>query len=320
MRILVTGATGFIGNRLVGRLEKKGHDIVCLVRRESNTSGLEKRGLRLAVGDITDFERVEKIFQDERPECVFHCAARVKDAETENIYRTNIEGTRNICESCYRNGAGRLVYLSSVAVVSGNPEVPLVEDLPYKTTSVYGRSKVEAEKITLDYRQKGLGVAILRPCMVYGEGEPHALSRILGLVNKRFIPVPGLKRIRDRLCLAYVDNVTYALELAMENKEAVKGTFFIADKDIITIREFLTIVSDELDISPPFVIPGWIVNAGLLVPPLRNRFNRVFKDRVYDIRRATDLLGYDPEVSTAEGLRRTVRYWKRGHKAESSGV
>ena len=311
MRILVTGATGFIGSRLVRRLEKKGHDIVCLVRRESNTAGLEKRSLRLAAGDITDPGVVEKVFQDERPECVFHCAARVRDAERENIYRTNIEGTRNICESCYRHGADRLVYLSSVAVVSGNPEVPLVEDLPYKATSDYGRSKIEAEKITLDYRQKGLRVAILRPCMVYGEGEPHALDRILGLVNKRFIPVPGLERIRDRLCLAYVDNVTYAMELAMTNKEAVKGSFFIADKDIVTIREFLRIVSDELDTSPPFVIPGWVVRTGLMVPSLRNRFNRIFKDRVYDIRRARSILGYNPEISTEEGLRRTVRDWKK---------
>jgi len=311
MKTLVTGATGFIGKRLVRRLREKGGDIVCLVRKESRVEELEKMGVTLAVGDITDPGQVKEIFHNEHPGFVFHCAAKVKDAKEENIYRINVRGTRNICEACYRYGVNRLIYLSSVAVVTGNPETPLVEGLPYKATSVYGRSKIEAEKIVLDYRRKGLHAAILRPCMVYGEDEPHALDRILNLVSRRLIPVPGLKHIRDKLHIGYVDNVVYAMELAMEKEGALEGTFFIADKEVITIRKFLDIISDELNAERPFIVPAWIVRLGLLLPPLRNRFNRIYKDRAYDIAAATDLLGYDPEISTEEGLRRTVRYWKK---------
>ncbi len=319
MKILVTGATGFIGKRLVRRLRGKGCDIVCLVRKESRVEGLEEMGVTLAVGEITDPEQVNEIFHNEHPGFVFHCAARVRETKEENIYRINVSGTQNISEACYRYGVNRLIYLSSVAVVTGNPEIPLVDDLPYKATSVYGRSKIEAEKIVLDYRRKGLHVAILRPCMVYGEDEPHALDKMFNLVSRRLIPVPGLKRISDKLHIGYVDNVVYAMELAMEKEGALEGTFFIADKEVITIRKFLEIVSDELNAERPFIVPGWIVRLGLLLPPLRNRFNRIYKDRVYDITPARDLLGYNPKISTEDGLRRTARHWmeKKSHSKTS---
>ena len=311
MKILVTGATGFIGYDLAKALKQKGHEVITLVRETSDYVKLKKLNFKLVFGDITDKERMSEIFQNEKFDYVFHAAAEVSGVDHEEMYRINVEGACNIAEACLENTVKRLIYVSSVAAVSGNDDVPLKEDLPYKTTSFYGFTKAEAEKRMLEYRRRGLAVAIIRPCMVYGEGEPHGLDKAIGAIQKRIIPIPDLKDMKDKLHLVYVDNVIQALLLAMDKKDAVSGTFMVADKEVISMRKFLEIVSDELGAGRPFVVPGWLVRSALLLPPVKKRFTRIFKDRVYDITRAVEILGYDPKVSTEEGLRRTVRYWMK---------
>jgi nucleoside-diphosphate-sugar epimerase len=309
MKVLITGAAGFIGYRTALRLKESGLEVVCLVRKTSKTEGLERAGIRLVIGDITDLKGIDSVFASEKPRHVVHSAARVFDEK--DMFRVNVAGTRNICEVSLKYGVEKLVYLSSVAVISGNKLAPLVEGLPYSSENVYGRSKIEAERIVIEYRKRGLKSAVLRPCMVYGEGEPHALGRILGLVKKRLIPVSGIADLKEKLQLVYVGNVVYAIELALAKDEALDGTFIIADKEVITIRKFLNIVSDELGVKRPYVIPAWLMSLILLVPFFRKKHYRLYKDRVYDISRAEQLLGYDPPVSTEEALRRTVRYWKK---------
>ncbi len=314
MKILVTGATGFLGRNLVKRLLPKGHEVTCLVRETSKTDLLREMGVSLATGDVTDTGAVDRIFGEARPRAVFHCAASVTEKDEAELCRINVEATRSVCRACRTYGVKRLIYLSSVAVVSGNPQVPLADDLPYKATSAYGRSKIEAERVALEFRRKGLPVSVIRPCMVYGEDEPHALDRILRAVRSRRIPILDVPEMDSKLHLVYVGNVVQALELALEKDEATRGTFMVADKEIITPRRFLEILYDELEGTCPPIVPGWAVRLLMTVPPLRRKAKGIFKDRVYDITRAADLLGYDPAVSTEEGLRRTVRYWKRNQR------
>ena len=87
---------------------------------------------------------------------IFHCAASVSSKNKAELHKVNALGTENVCRVARQRRIKKMVYLSSVAVVSGNPEIPLVEDLPYKATNPYGESKIVAEKIALDYRKKGL--------------------------------------------------------------------------------------------------------------------------------------------------------------------
>ena len=314
MKILVTGASGFIGRNLVRHLMAKGHEVSCLVRETSKTDFLRETGASLVTGDITDAGAIDRIFGEARPRAVFHCAASVREKDEAKLREINVETTRNICRACRESGVDRLIYLSSVSVVSGNPQVPLVDDLPYSATSAYGRSKVEAERVVLDFRRKGLSVSIVRPCMVYGEDEPHALDKILRAVEARRVPILDVPEMDSKLHLVYVGNVAQALDLALEKDEAARGTFMIADREIITIRKFLEILYDEMGKGYPPVVPGWAARMVMAIPPLGAKAKRLFKDRVYDITRAAGLLGYDPDVSTEEGLRRTVRYWKNKSK------
>jgi len=309
--VLITGATGFIGKSLVKRLlSREKYKIVCLVRKTSNVDFLIENRVETVVGDIYDFAGMEKIFKDVRPDIVIHAAAKVTDANETELYNYNVTGTHNICELCFVYNVEKLVYLSSVSVISGNGDVPLTENLPYNASNPYGKSKIEAEKLAVNYRKKGLPVSILRPCMVYGEDEPHALNRILRLAEKRRIPILNVPGMDSKLHLVYVENVTDALELALEKKEALTGTFMIADKEVITLRKFLKIIYDALGKGTPPVVPRWLVRCLMIFPPFRFRVQRIFKGRVYDISRAKRKLGYDPEISTEDGLRRSVRYWK----------
>ncbi|MFC1570344.1 NAD-dependent epimerase/dehydratase family protein [Candidatus Omnitrophota bacterium] len=310
MKILITGATGFIGKALLKRLIPEGHEIVCTVRKTSDTDFLERAGVRMVTVDLLNAEEIERVFGEEKPDAVFHCAASVTEPDEDKLHEVNVKSTRNVYQASYKNNVDRLVYISSVAVVSGNEDVPLTDDLPLKASNPYGRSKIEAEKIALEFREKGLKTAILRPCMIYGEDEPHALDRILEAAAKRHIPILDVKGMDSQLHLAYIGNVAEALELALFKEEALSGTFMIADKDVITLRKFLEIVYDELGVGYPRVIPAWLVNFLSILPPVKRKISRIFKDRVYDISRARDELGYVPGISTEEGLRQTVRYWK----------
>jgi nucleoside-diphosphate-sugar epimerase len=312
VRIFVTGGTGFIGDHLVRRLVPEGHEVFCLVRETSHTSGIRAAGAVLVPGCVDDAVSVKKAFERARPEAVVHCAARVMGPDEDEFYSVNETGTENVCRAGLEQGIRRLVHVSSIAVVNGNPARPLTDDMSFSATGAYGRSKIEAERVVERYRGKGLPAAIIRPCMVYGEDEPHAMNRLLKWVGSGCLPVPDVPGADTPLQLAYVGNVTRILELALEREEALSGTFLAADGDRITPRRFLEILYNEMSNRKPPVVPGWLARAAMAVPPFRGMARRAFKERTYDISRARDLLGYVPPVGTEEGLRRTVKYWKTG--------
>jgi len=320
LKILVTGATGFLGFDLTRKLVNDGHDVVCSVRRTSNTSKLDGLNVSLVCADITDGVAFSDAVAAARPDAVYHCAAKVWDKDEEKLFINNVKGTGEVCGACYRHNIKRLIYLSSVAVVSGNQKTPLTDDMEYKCSDAYGRSKAEAEKIAVSYREKGLKTSIIRPCMVYGEDEPHALRNIMRSVMSRRIPILDGPDMDAKLALVYVGNVTDVLRLALVKDEALSGSFMVADKDVITIRKFIEIIADEIRAKKPFVIPAWAVRAAKVLPPVHVKMKRMFKDRVYDISRMTDILGYVPEVSTEEGLRRTARHWKLLEKGENKSL
>jgi nucleoside-diphosphate-sugar epimerase len=313
MKILVTGGTGFIGKNLVRYLVERGHETICLVRKTSKLDGLKSISVPLVFADMMDAGEVDRAFKKVGPDTVYHCAANVMGRNERELIRVNVGGTRNICQACFANGVKRLIYLSSVAVVSGNPEVPIRDDMPYNVSNPYGRSKAAAERVVVEFRGKGLPAAIIRPCMVYGEDEPHALDRIFALVRSRRLPLFQVPGMDSRLNLVYIGNVVQAMYLALERDEALNGTFLVADREVITLKRFLEIAYSELGAGFPPVVPGWLAGFLLNIPPFKKKAESFFKDRVYNISRAIDLLGYDPEVSTEEGLRKTIKAWKEKH-------
>lgn len=310
MRILVTGATGFIGRNLVDDLLRQGYSVSALCRDPAKAARVLPAAVTAVHGDIGDLASLSAAA--EIPfDAIVHCAARVADNDWPALYRANVCGTHNICSLAKRLRVRRLVYLSSVAVVSGNHQVPLTEDLPFSATNLYGRSKIEAEKIVLEYRALGVPTAIIRPSMVYGEGEPHMLDTILWLLYWRLLPLANAGR--NYMHLACVKNVTRALVLALENEAFLRGSFFVADEEVYTVKEVFDIFTAALRRRGPAVMPGWLTAMLKTLPGMEKKMGFFLKDRVYSLD-AIHRAGYSPAAGARESLSRSAADWLRRHR------
>jgi nucleoside-diphosphate-sugar epimerase len=308
LNILITGATGFIGKNLVEALKKEGaHKLYALARKASKADFLKEQAVELIYADITCAQSLRKIL-DYKIDAVFHCAGFVENKNWDRLYKTNVIGTENICQLAQKLVVKRLIYLSSVAVVSGNPQVPLTEDLPYSATNLYGLSKIEAEKKVLESRENGLRVAILRPPMVYGEKEPHLQGLILFLLKYRLLPIPDAGK--NKLHLVYVKNVAGALVEALHKDEFLRDTFFVADEEVLTVKEIFSIFSQAISAAVPIILPHWITALITGIPYAGRQLKIFLKDRIYDTSRIKSA-GFRCEFKTRDSLVKTAHYWLR---------
>ena len=305
MNVLVTGATGFIGRFLTQRLVEGDYNVFALVRKFSQVDFLNSLGVNLIYGDITDEKSLRNI-SAHKIDVVFHCAAHGTHRNWGKLYAVNVIGTENICKLCLEMGVERLLYLSSTAVVNGNGAPLLTEDMPYRATSFYGRSKLYAEKKVIEFRGKGLRAAILRPPMVYGEGEPHALGKILFLLKHRFLPL--IEEGKAKWQLAYVRNVVDGLLLALCKDECLQGTFFLADDEALTVKEIFSTLSNAIDAPLPYSLPSWLTPLFVKAPNKGSRYKFFIKDRLCDLTRIKSI-GYKPQYHAKESLTRSACYW-----------
>src|SRR3954452_20227803 len=166
MRVLVTGATGFVGRATCAELIERGHDVVALTRRP----GSEPPGTTAVQGDIAneDAAALNEAVAEARPECVIHLAAEIASQSSEaKIRATNVDGTARLAEAAKASGGEpKIVFCSTV--VTGDAHGELLEPgKPLPVETPYGESKREAEKLVLE---SGLEAAIVRPSHVYGPG------------------------------------------------------------------------------------------------------------------------------------------------------
>lgn len=308
MKILITGATGFIGRHLVSRLlDTKDFDIVCSGRNLGKLAEFSGK-VKPVYLDITEKEKVLELFHNVKPDVVFHCAAVIKSNSLTLLRRVNVGGTANILEASLNEGVKRVVYLSSVAVVSGNKKLPLKEDFPYKATNLYGVSKIEAELVVERYRKEGLRISILRPCFVYGEGEPHILPLLVKLIKYRLFPM--VNEGNAKIQLVYVGNVVDVMILSMSKEEACQGSFFVADNEALTLKEISYYMADIIGAERPFIVPASFTYMLTKIPFLGMKICYLIKDRLYSNERLKRILGYTPRVPIYDGLKRALLLYR----------
>ena len=302
-KIFITGATGFIGRFLVEELCAQGYlDLTALVRQTSDTSFLKSKGVKILSGDIADRDSIERITGGY--EVVFHCAGFVSNSDKRILKGVNIRGTENICQWAFKHKVKKFIYLSSVAVNSGNKEVSLTEDKPYMATNRYGISKIEAEKIVVEFRNAGLPTVIIRPCMVYGEGEPHMMRFLIRLIKARVFFIPNYGRVKWHL--VSVRNVAVCLVRCMEDSRALGETFNIADKEALTAREVFEILSKSIGSPLPFLMPYFFTRFLTLMPIIGKHIKFFCKDRVYSIGRLEKILDFVPPYQAVPELTRAA--------------
>lgn len=313
MRMLVTGANGFVGAALCRMLLAHGHQVTGLVR--GNVPLVD--GAAPWRHGAADFEGLGAAWAPElRPDCVIHLAARVhvmNDHAHDPLaaFRaTNVDGTLRVAQAARELGVRRFVFVSSIkAVGESDHGKPLDEAAVPRPVDAYGRSKLEAELALreLGYRS-GLDVVIVRPPLVYG---PGVRANFLSLLNilRRGIPLP-FGAVRARRSLVYSGNLVDALVRCATDPKATGGCFHVADAESPSVSELLIALGKHLH-RPARLMP---VPVGVL------RALGVLSGRTEQIRRLTDSLQVDvshlrstldwvPPFSMDDGLAETVRWY-----------
>jgi oxidoreductase len=323
---LVTGASGFIGGRLAERLLAQGHPVRCLVRASSDCSRLDALGVELAVGDLTDAGSLARAAAGCR--YVLHCGALVSDwATTEEIARVNVGGTRSLIEASAGSSVKRFIHISTTDVY-GYPDGAKIDET-YTTTRFrnwYAQTKREAEaEIRRAAETCALEAVILRPATVYGPGSKEVVGEIARAIRGRHMLLIGGGRAIAGLC--YVENLLDAAVLALRHEAAPGHAFNVSDGLDVTWRQF----TDDLaaGLGCPKVrwsLPYSLANSvgfslehgyrllrratGLTLPPLLSRqaVQVLGKDQDFSNRKARELLGWEPRVDYATGLKATLAW------------
>ncbi|MCW3068991.1 MAG: 3-beta hydroxysteroid dehydrogenase/isomerase family protein [Solirubrobacterales bacterium] len=252
MRVLVTGASGFIGGVLCEKLLHRGHEVDALVRRP----GSGPPGTRALSGDLGDGERLAETLRNERPECVIHLAAEIASQRSEHkIREVNVDGTRRLLDACLAaagaEAAGWPRFVFSSTVVTGDAGGALLsEDQPLPVRTPYGRSKQEGERMVL---QSGLPAVVVRPSHVYGPGGWYANELIPRLRQPGRFAVIG--RGANLWDVVHVDDVAAALILAAESAPG-GSTYHVVDDEPLTFYGFMALTAEALGVGPPRRIPA----------------------------------------------------------------
>ena len=314
MKALVTGANGFLGRSIVRRLLREGVQVRALVRpgRTFDVAGVE-----CVEGDICDDDAVAAAVRG--VDWVVHAAARVATTGSwEEFAEVNVRGTRRVIRSAVAAHVQRIVYISSLSVYAVPYDgVTITEEAPYESEADarggYSRSKLAADRAALDAARRGAPVVMLRPGLLYGPGKRPPVAR-------QSFGVGGMKLLlatpHYTLPMAFVDNVADAVLLAARCDAAVGQAFTIVDDNVRQADYLALYRAASGETWRSFFLPVRVVALAALLaerglrllrrrsPVTYHQVRRATQSALYDCSRAERVLGWRPNVSVEEGLRR----------------
>jgi nucleoside-diphosphate-sugar epimerase len=322
---LVTGGTGFLGASLTRRLLFDGARVRVLARSRTRAKRLADLGAEITVGDITDRAAVQAAVDG--MQVVFHLAGPllVPGIHDTEYQQTHVLGTELVLDCCAKaSGFERFVYCSTTGVLGVTGDRPAGEDAPFRPTNVYERAKADAETAVRRRWRDGFPAVIARPGLVYGPGDIHLLPFFQTILRRRFRPIGHRKAW---LHPVYIDDMTEALVQCGRRRAAIRECFHLAGKEPVTISDLAdAIARAEGTRLPPGYIPVSAARAvaGLAdrlpyglqqrVPLTRSRLDFLTHSRVYDVSKASRLLGFVAPTDLSSGLAHTVAWYrKRGY-------
>lgn len=333
-KILITGATGFIGSHLAKSLARKGGRIKCLVRKQSSKTAiafLDNLGAELCYGDLLDKDSLKSAING--VDTVFHLGGGGRIAMSKELqYKINIEGSRNILDACLEYGKiERFIHTSTCAVmgdIKGN--VPGDETYPRNPSNLaYSKAKTKAEEVVLSYTDK-IPLVVVRFSGVYGVPLIKKNANDIGGVTPALMIFSAIKNGKWRYMgdgrnfvnLFYVDDAVHGMELAAKRGK-LGEIYIIAAAQSIRMNEMVENAAHVLGVdAPKGHIPIYIarffaalfeLKASVLgsTPQMTQEMITGFTGNLYvDISKAKSELGYEPKVSLEKGMMETAKWYK----------
>ncbi|HEX4437649.1 MAG TPA: NAD(P)-dependent oxidoreductase [Solirubrobacteraceae bacterium] len=291
MRVLLTGASGFIGGVLARRLAEHGEQVTSLVRRP----GSAPPGTDEVLGDLGPGGSLADVLAEARPDCVVHLAAEIASQRSEaKVREVNVEGTIRLLDACrgLPGESPRIVFSSTVVTGDARGEL-LSEDRPLPVETPYGRSKQEGERLVLE---SGLPAVVIRPSHVYGSGGWYAEELVPRLRQPGRLAVIGSgANLWD---VVHVEDVVSALVLAIDAAHP-GSVFHVADDEPISFYDFMALTAKELGVGAPRRVPAAV--ARLIAG--RNAVDAVVRSARSSNALIKQELGWTPRFPTArEGV------------------
>ncbi|MFC1545994.1 NAD-dependent epimerase/dehydratase family protein [Pseudomonadota bacterium] len=312
MKILVTGATGFIGNHLCDSLQSLGHQVFKLSRTSNKESS---NVIHMELG----FDKTPDCFP--RFDAIFHLAGKTHDlsglAGINEYRKGNVVGTEQLLKVA---AGAKFIFFSSLSVMPSSDHC-LDEDTHAAPTSHYGKSKFEAESLIHDWVKRGGNAVILRPAMVYGETNKGNLPKMIHHISKGYFPPIN---VQNRRSMVHVDDVVQAAILSLMKPEASGNTYIVTDGMVYSTTQIFKWICETL--GKP--IPRWFVplsilqvlaHAGDMIGAVRGKnfiFNSNALDKLtssaeYSCEKIKKELGFIPQKNLRDSLPSIVKYLLR---------
>ena len=286
-RLLLTGATGFIGKNLVNDLKANNIDFKCLLRRTPSNEALAKKlSLNAIYGALEDITALSVATRE--IDIVIHLAAMLHTSDKTDLKIANVDGTNNLLKACKQNNVKKFIFISSYLA------------LP-QFSNYYGVTKRQGEELV---KSSGIEYVILRPTMVYGRND-HYLSMLSSMIKKcKLVPLPGNFNLQP----VHVNDISKAI-VASLNEKIKNNEYLLAGQDMIDFKSFVKMIASHLSLERKTItVPIWMVKPAVF---FYQRFsdslsisqlNDLKKFSAIDISEAKKDLEFNP-VSVEQGLK-----------------
>jgi nucleoside-diphosphate-sugar epimerase len=310
---LITGGAGFLGINLARYLLQRGHSVTTLDIADFDYP--ERDRVKTIKGDIRDRSSVDRAMQG--VQIVVHTAAALPLYKKEDIYSTDIDGTRNVMQSAYEHKVERAIHISSTAVYGIPDHHPLYENDRLHGVGPYGEAKVKAEEVCLEYRKKGMCVPIIRPKSFVGPERLGVFDLLFDWAKdgKNF---PMIGSGNNRYQLLDVEDLCQAIYLAATvDPTKANDTFNIGAKVFTTMKQDYQAVLNRAGFgkkivsfpAKPVILALKVLEFFRLSPLYKWVYETASTDSFVSIEKAEQALGFAPKYSTADALIRNYDWY-----------
>jgi dihydroflavonol-4-reductase len=321
-KVVLTGANGFIGSHLAEYMHNKGFEVHCIVRKSSNLKWIENKGFIFHTCGLEDIEAMKNAF--EGAVYIFHLAGTVSGFSYNDYYYGNVTLTENVLSAillCDKK-PDKVLVTSSLAV--GGPAKkgqPISEKDGFHPVSMYGKAKVEQERVCQKYKDK-LPITIARPSVISGEREVE-LFQFIETVNNKFVPHVGFS---DKyLGIIYITDLLDALYKMTVSEKTAGEAYYLSSETEISWRQVRDICADILGVKPftltlPHLvihlaghISGWVGKLKGKAPTFdaEKAKEGVQEAWTCSVEKAKQDFGFEQKVSIEEGLRKAIEWYKK---------